>query len=156
MAWQRMGTKPSPESMVSRFTGAFMRYRVSGSSVRFLFELTWCRHAAYQYHGGTTEEGNCSYLLPLSHRELMAADVGHSTSGRHQQPPYPRHYIYNNVVNISYHIVSHDHIIWSNHGHIIWSYLYHIIPYPGLTLGLPPANERRRYKITSLIGWAQT
>ena len=24
----------------------------------------------YQPHGGTTEEGNCSYLLPLSHREL--------------------------------------------------------------------------------------
>ena len=28
---------------------------------------------------------------------------------------------------------------------------------PGLTLGLRPANERRRYKVTpSLIGWAQT
>ena len=27
----------------------------------------------------------------------------------------------------------------------------------GLILGLPPANERRRYKVTlSLIGWAQT
>ena len=26
-----------------------------------------------------------------------------------------------------------------------------------LILGLPPANERRRYKVTpSLIGWAQT
>ena len=25
--------------------------------------LIWC-----WYHGGTTEEGNCSYLLPLSHR----------------------------------------------------------------------------------------
>ena len=28
---------------------------------------------------------------------------------------------------------------------------------PGLILGLRPANERRRYKVTpSLIGWAQT
>ena len=28
---------------------------------------------------------------------------------------------------------------------------------PGLILGLCPANERRRYKVTpSLIGWAQT
>ena len=28
---------------------------------------------------------------------------------------------------------------------------------PGLILGLHPANERRRYKVTpSLIGWAQT
>ena len=26
----------------------------------------------------------------------------------------------------------------------------------GLILGLRPANERRRYKVTSLIGWAQT
>ena len=31
------------------------------------------------------------------------------------------------------------------------------IRYPGLILGLCPANERRRYKVTpSLIGWAQT
>ena len=29
--------------------------------------------------------------------------------------------------------------------------------YPGLILGLRPANERRRYFVTaSLIGWAQT
>ena len=29
--------------------------------------------------------------------------------------------------------------------------------FPGLILGLRPANERRRYKVTpSLIGWAQT
>ena len=29
--------------------------------------------------------------------------------------------------------------------------------YRGLILGLCPANERRRYKVTvSLIGWAQT
>ena len=29
--------------------------------------------------------------------------------------------------------------------------------YTGLTLGLRPANERRRYTVTpSLIGWAQT
>ena len=29
--------------------------------------------------------------------------------------------------------------------------------WPGLILGLRPANERRRYKITpSLIGWPQT
>ena len=29
--------------------------------------------------------------------------------------------------------------------------------YSGLILGLHPANERRRYKVTpSLIGWAQT
>ena len=29
--------------------------------------------------------------------------------------------------------------------------------YPGLILGLRPANERRRYKVTaSLIDWAQT
>ena len=28
---------------------------------------------------------------------------------------------------------------------------------PGLILGLRPANERRRYKVTpSLIGWVQT
>ena len=31
------------------------------------------------------------------------------------------------------------------------------IQYTGLILGLRPANERRRYKVTpSLIGWAQT
>ena len=39
--------------------------------------------------------------------------------------------------------------------------LYTIATYcaciPGLILGLRPANERRRYKVTpSLIGWAQT
>ena len=29
--------------------------------------------------------------------------------------------------------------------------------YPGLILGLRPANESRRYKVTpSLIGWVQT
>ena len=34
-----------------------------------------------------------------------------------------------------------------------YSQIYH----PGLILGLRPANERRRYKVTpSLIGWAQT
>ena len=39
---------------------------------------------------------------------------------------------------------------------IITVYLYK--PYkPGLILGLHPANERRRYKVTpSLIGWVQT
>ena len=31
------------------------------------------------------------------------------------------------------------------------------LAYRGLILGLRPANERRRYKVTaSLIGWAQT
>ena len=31
------------------------------------------------------------------------------------------------------------------------------VPHSGLILGLRPANERRRYKVTpSLIGWAQT
>ena len=30
-----------------------------------------------QVHGGTTEEGNCSYLLPLSHREVaLVAPAG--------------------------------------------------------------------------------
>ena len=38
--------------------------------------------------------------------------------------------------------------------HVSLSWLY---PRSGLILGLPPANERRRYKVTpSLIGWAQT
>ena len=33
----------------------------------------------------------------------------------------------------------------------------HVAPVSGLILGLCPANERRRYKVTpSLIGWAQT
>ena len=32
-----------------------------------------------------------------------------------------------------------------------------VITCTGLILGLRPANERRRYKVTpSLIGWAQT
>ena len=31
-----------------------------------LFEVFWLVHV----HGGTTEEGNCSYLLPLSHRDV--------------------------------------------------------------------------------------
>ena len=31
------------------------------------------------------------------------------------------------------------------------------MPFPGLILGLHPANKRRRYKLTpSLIGWVQT
>ena len=35
----------------------------------------------------------------------------------------------------------------------VFAYVYN----PGLILGLRPANERRRYKVTtSLIGWAQT
>ena len=41
----------------------------------------------------------------------------------------------------------------------IWSMLFeeHFIGIHGLILGLRPANERRRYKVTpSLIGWAQT
>ena len=34
---------------------------------------------------------------------------------------------------------------------------YHFADNAGLILGLRPANERRRYKVTpSLIGWAQT
>ena len=34
--------------------------------------------------------------------------------------------------------------------------LCEIQSYPGLILGMHPANERRRYKVTaSLIGWAQ-
>ena len=37
----------------------------------------------------------------------------------------------------------------------VYTPLYHM--YTGLILGLRPANERRRYKVTpSLIGWAQT
>ena len=33
---------------------------------------------------------------------------------------------------------------------------YSYVIYPGLILGLRPANERRRYKVTpSVIGWAQ-
>ena len=36
-------------------------------------------------------------------------------------------------------------------------WLIHSLREPGLILGLRPANERRRYKVTpSLIGWAQT
>ena len=32
-----------------------------------------------------------------------------------------------------------------------------VITWAGLILGLHPANERRRYKVTpSLIGWTQT
>ena len=31
-------------------------------------DLTFCTLIWCWYHGGTTEEGNCSYLLPLSHR----------------------------------------------------------------------------------------
>ena len=35
--------------------------------------------------------------------------------------------------------------------------MYAIYRVTGLILGLRPANERRRYKVTpSLIGWAQT
>ena len=30
------------------------------------------------------------------------------------------------------------------------------VHFPGLILGLCPANKRRRYFVTSLIGWAQT
>ena len=44
-------------------------------------------------------------------------------------------------------------ILWS---HIAYFYVkkFH---QAGLILGLRPANERRRYKVTpSLIGWAQT
>ena len=38
----------------------------------------------------------------------------------------------------------------------IWFYIEGLA-LAGLILGLPPANERRRYKVTpSLIGWAQT
>ena len=37
-----------------------------------------------------------------------------------------------------------------------WSYDRSKIIFPGMILGLHPANERRRYKVTpSLIGWAQ-
>ena len=39
----------------------------------------------------------------------------------------------------------------------IISLSYPIVAISGLILGLPPANERRRYKVTpSLIDWAQT
>ena len=40
----------------------------------------------------------------------------------------------------------------------LWHGLHHKIrlSYAGLILGLRPANERRLYKVTSLIGWAQT
>ena len=56
-------------------------------------------------------------------------------------------------------------------GDIIHAYLTHLnmillvqgdiacayLTYTGLILGLRPANERRRYKVTpSFIGWAQT
>ena len=35
--------------------------------------------------------------------------------------------------------------------------LIRLAAYPGLILGMHPANERRRYKVTpSLIGWAKT
>ena len=38
---------------------------------------------------------------------------------------------------------------------ILLSYI--VYAFTGLILGLRPANERRRYKVTtSLIGWAQT
>ena len=39
----------------------------------------------------------------------------------------------------------------------VMSLLLELIDRTGLILGLHPANERRRYKVTlSLIGWAQT
>ena len=40
---------------------------------------------------------------------------------------------------------------------IVFYLYFHYISYTGLILGLRPANERRRYFVTtSLIGWAQT
>ena len=42
-------------------------------------------------------------------------------------------------------------LMWVLAGKLTWS------PFPGLILGLHPANERRRYLVTpSLIGWVQT
>ena len=69
-AWCRPGDKPLSESMM-------------------IILLTYMRHSASmilteQGYGGTTEEGNCSYLLPLSHRE------GVTTSSLLDPPPrYP-------------------------------------------------------------------
>ena len=40
---------------------------------------------------------------------------------------------------------------------VLQSVVYEQINISGLILGLHPANERRRYKVTpSLIGWVQT
>ena len=40
-----------------------------------------------------------------------------------------------------------------SHWYLYWKWIQEA----GLILGLRPANERRRYKVTpSLIGWAQT
>ena len=55
---------------------------------------------------------------------------------------------------MTYHDVDiHGHIslhLETNTFAVIWNFL------TGLILGLGPANERRRYFVTCLIGWGQT
>ena len=56
---------------------------------------------------------------------------------------------------IVFHAKTHLKMPYVTIGHSVDAYpnLFH----SGLILGLRPANERRRYKVTpSLIGWAQT
>ena len=40
-------------------------------------------------------------------------------------------------------------------GKTIMIHYFQVSEVTGLILGLRPANERRHYKVTSLIGWAQ-
>ena len=57
---------------------------IATSWVVFVLDMKWIRQLRYrtsndpclmfnlELHGGTTEEGNCSYLLPLSHSDWCA------------------------------------------------------------------------------------
>ena len=55
--------------------------------IRNISSLVIVHSALYlhQVHGGTTEEGNCSYLLPLSNPEVVYNDCGASDGKQHNK-----------------------------------------------------------------------
>ena len=66
------------DSCIVRFQG--MRSR-EGCMQKLLQWIHYGCDCTSHCHGGTTEEGNCSYLLPLSHRDCAPYRATH-TSGR--------------------------------------------------------------------------
>ena len=54
----------------------FILYVIFGVVAECIMRISGQHQLTTQRHGGTTEEGNCSYLLPLSHRERGLAGNG--------------------------------------------------------------------------------